>query len=82
MGQEIAEQERDEYKVKYNDTYLALDDCARQSLKMADAFEKLSVAARMALEALTEYASIFENENDPETPANDAISALKSAGVT
>ena len=43
--------------------------------------DKLAAAAKMALEALTDYASIFENATDPETPAGDAINALKKAGV-
>lgn len=43
--------------------------------------DKLMAAAKLALDALTEYASVFENATDPETPAGDAIDALRRAGV-
>lgn len=30
-------EQRDEYIVKYNETYLALDDCARENIKLKNA---------------------------------------------
>lgn len=73
--------ERDALKAS-NDSYITLANTAyaitEQRTSERDA---LMAAGRLALYALTEYADVFENATDPETPAHDAIEALKKAGV-